>query len=243
MPGLRLPPTPRSFADTGVPARTVFASSACCRCNRTGICRSCSCVKAGQPCTNCLPGRLLRCRNPPSSPSPAPPALPPSVRSDDADAHPATPINALPSLDSITRLPSPTFHHVPKGARDDWALLLDEVLTSLTASPTQCKGWKKLFMLPRCILSNLSRGGRSHSGDYLKSVRSRIRKWREGKISELWEEAVAQDKKFNAHLSRCNLSDQFLDSLRHSNVSRARHAVKDGQYQKVLQSLTSADLT
>ena len=246
MPGRRLPPTPTSFAGTGGPARTVSASSACCRCNRTGICRSCSCVKAGQPCTNCLPGRLLRCRNPPSSPSTAPPALPPalppSVRSDDADAQPVTPINALPSLDSITRLRSPTLHHVPKGARDDWALLLDELLTSLTASPTQCEGWQKLFMLPRCILFNLPRGGRSHSGDYLKSVRSRIRKWREGKISELWEEAVAQDNKFNAHLSRRNLSDQSLDSLRHSNVSRARRAVKDGQYRKALQSLTSAGL-
>ena len=35
----------------------------CCRCNRTGICKGCACVKAGIPCTNCLPNRLGSCEN------------------------------------------------------------------------------------------------------------------------------------------------------------------------------------
>ena len=35
----------------------------CCRCNRSGSCRNCSCVKNGQNCTNCLPGRLDKCTN------------------------------------------------------------------------------------------------------------------------------------------------------------------------------------
>ena len=34
------------------------ARSVCCRCNRTGLCRRCSCVKAGLKCTNCLPSKL-----------------------------------------------------------------------------------------------------------------------------------------------------------------------------------------
>ena len=35
----------------------------CCRCNRTGQCRGCACVKAGNLCSNCLPSRLGSCSN------------------------------------------------------------------------------------------------------------------------------------------------------------------------------------
>ena len=35
----------------------------CCKCNRTGSCRGCACVKAGRPCTNCLPSKLGSCLN------------------------------------------------------------------------------------------------------------------------------------------------------------------------------------
>ena len=35
----------------------------CCKCNRTGQCRGCACVKAGRFCSNCLPSRLGRCSN------------------------------------------------------------------------------------------------------------------------------------------------------------------------------------
>ncbi len=35
----------------------------CCRCNKTGRCRNCSCVKTGSQCLSCLPGRLGQCSN------------------------------------------------------------------------------------------------------------------------------------------------------------------------------------
>ena len=35
----------------------------CCKCNRTGRCRSCSCVKRGFPCQGCQPMRLGNCEN------------------------------------------------------------------------------------------------------------------------------------------------------------------------------------
>ena len=35
----------------------------CCRCNRSGSCQNCSCVKSKTKCTNCLPGRLNKCVN------------------------------------------------------------------------------------------------------------------------------------------------------------------------------------
>ena len=35
----------------------------CCKCNRTGTCKNCSCVKKNSRCTNCLPCRLNKCAN------------------------------------------------------------------------------------------------------------------------------------------------------------------------------------
>ena len=39
----------------------------CCRCNRSGRCANCSCVKGGGPCQGCLPQRLGNCLNTVSS--------------------------------------------------------------------------------------------------------------------------------------------------------------------------------
>ena len=43
---------------------------ACCRCNRSGRCQNCLCVKSGRACQSCLPQRLGNCvntvRTPPS---------------------------------------------------------------------------------------------------------------------------------------------------------------------------------
>ena len=40
----------------------------CCRCNRDGICKKCSCSKSGAYCIECLPSKLGRCQNRPPSP-------------------------------------------------------------------------------------------------------------------------------------------------------------------------------
>ena len=57
-----------------------MASGACCRCNRKGLCKGCSCVKAGRSCSGCLPGRLGQCSNP--APALVPPATPALVPPD-----------------------------------------------------------------------------------------------------------------------------------------------------------------
>ena len=41
-------------------------SMPCCRCNRKGSCKGCACVKAGKPCSSCLPSKLGTCANRPS---------------------------------------------------------------------------------------------------------------------------------------------------------------------------------
>ena len=35
----------------------------CCKCNKTGKCKGCSCVKEGKHCINCLPGKMGVCAN------------------------------------------------------------------------------------------------------------------------------------------------------------------------------------
>lgn len=38
-------------------------SMVCCKCNRTGSCRGCACIKAGKSCVNWLPSKLGNCAN------------------------------------------------------------------------------------------------------------------------------------------------------------------------------------
>ena len=41
----------------------------CCRCNRSGKCRNCVCVKQGRACVDCLPSRQDACCNTGSAPA------------------------------------------------------------------------------------------------------------------------------------------------------------------------------
>jgi hypothetical protein len=86
--------------------------SVCCRCNATGKCISCHCVKEGLHCTNCAPFRKGNCRNRPTAPSPLPRAQssPPSslnssVVSDELSS-PTMPLSTLPDLSDYPPLPS-----------------------------------------------------------------------------------------------------------------------------------------
>ena len=48
----------------------------CCRCNRSGRCKNCSCTKSGKPCRGCLPQRQGNCsNNGPTSQPPQPTTL------------------------------------------------------------------------------------------------------------------------------------------------------------------------
>ena len=105
-------------------------------------------------------------------------------------------------MDEILRVRLPTLRHVPKAARDDWARLVGDVLSSVSTSMQEIDDWCKVFMLARCILANPPRGGRLHWRDTLRLVRSRIQMWREGKIAELWEAVVLRDREFLSHRTK-----------------------------------------
>ena len=58
----------------------------CCRCNSSGRCRSCKCVRDGVPCSNCAPGRSTRCENRES----CLPVLAPATQADPPFSDPVT---------------------------------------------------------------------------------------------------------------------------------------------------------
>ena len=215
------------------------------------------CVKEGCPCAGCLPGRLGHCQNSATASNGLQPAhepvVPslcgqsstilstnlaatinshvglPSLSTDDSlnDA----PLWTLPSMNEILRVCVPTLRHVPKAARDDWARLVGDVLSSVSTSMQEIDAWCKVFMLPRCILANPPRGGRLHWRDTLKLVRSRIRMWREAKFADLWEIVVLRDREISHRTEKkATHSTPLTASLRQSNGARARRAVEDGQY-------------
>ena len=320
----------------------------CCRCNCTGSCKNCSCVKAGRTCSNCLPRKLGKCANdaaaigahlpadplasglpatissipihPLTQPSPSPTGSPPylpilsstQMASTSAPApqtsqpgqpasitpgllatpschpiHPSTqpppsstglpprpPIlsssqppstsikssassspshlppspqpatsftHSLPSLEAIFRVNLPSLHHVPKGARAEWARLLGDSLSSVNENLTDLDAWSKFFMLPRCILSSPIRGGRTHWRETLKLVRLHIRKWRDGDILYLWAKAI-EDEVCRSRWLRKRGKKTPRHQLRRANAKHARRAVEEGQFKKAIQALSSGGL-
>ena len=148
--------------------------------------------------------------------------------------------NTLPPLHIILGMKTSTLHHVPKGVRDAWARLVSEVLRAISADPSDLDAWRKIFMLPRCILANPVRGGRSHWRDTEKTVRNRIRRWRAGDILGLWSEVEVGEDRLNHRRGRPKKVTS--ESSRVANARRARRAMEDGQYKKAIQSLTSDGL-
>ena len=152
----------------------------------------------------------------------------------------ASPGDALPSLDCILGVHVPTFHHVPKGARNAWAGLVGRVLHSICSEPSDVGAWCKLFMLARCILANPARGGHSRWRDTQECVRARIRRWRAGELTGLWAEVVAADGKLKQRRSRPKGATS--ESLQAANARCAHRVVEAGQYRKAIQFLSSAGL-
>ena len=246
--------------------RRRLAAPVCCRCSGQGKCKNCVCVKQGGVCINCLPSRVGGCQNLdipalPSAPSPVPgppPSAsislpdPPSAASISmpnpppqpidhvyAPSPPTTPLQRLPSWDSIFALRCSTLQHVPKGARDVWADLITGVFSAIVDNPSNSDNWRKLFLLPRCVLANPSNGDRLGWREFLTIVRRRIRRWQSGDIVALWGEAVASVSA-KSHRGRREMKPEALQA---SNVRRAKLATQAGQYRKGIQALTSEGLS
>ncbi len=122
----------------------------CCRCNKTGRCRNCACVKADIQCQNCLPSRLGNCCNPTTSQ----PQLEDSVRqpslseSSQPEDDPTVDVSSsveleppAPSLPMFESVQCPTFMWGEKDA--------EPVISDISSAYSEVMGWKKhLFPIP-----------------------------------------------------------------------------------------------
>ena len=121
----------------------------CCRCNRTGQCRCCVCVKAGKQCTHCLPGRLGKCSNAPTAnPTVSGPsssacqtaAIPPVAPSSQMPTSPSTSyepptsiVADTPDHDSLLRIP--VVIAIPDTQDQDSSMLPTPVVTAEPDTP------------------------------------------------------------------------------------------------------------
>ena len=129
---------------------TLYLMVVYCRCNRTGQCRSCACVKVGKQCTNCLPGRLGKCFNAltanptvsgPSSSACQMAAIPPVAPSSQMPTSPSTSsdpptsiVTDTPDHDSL--LPTPVVIAIPNTQDPDSSMLPTPVVTAVPDTPT-----------------------------------------------------------------------------------------------------------
>ena len=77
----------------------------CCRCNRTGLCRGCACVKAGRKCINCLPSKRGSCSNTAVPPPPPPPVTARKWCHTDTDLTTLATNSPFPSTHSVPSIP------------------------------------------------------------------------------------------------------------------------------------------
>ena len=79
--------------------------------------------------------------------------------------------------------------HVPKSVRDEWARLLTGVVSEVCNDPGNSGKWLLLYILPRCILPARPKGQGLNARSMVQEVRAACKKWRQGAIGELWQEA------------------------------------------------------
>ena len=147
----------------------------------------------------------------------------------------------LPDWCSIFSHYSPVIHHVPKGARNAWARLVFDTFSAINEDFSNPDPWCRLFMLPRCVLSNPANGNRLRWRELLNIVRSRIKRWQSNEVLDLWSDFLTGKGKIN-HQNRVPKKLSHPDRLRASNARRAKRAVEAGQYRKAIQALTSEGL-
>jgi len=145
--------------------------TSCYRCNRTGKCRSCTCVKARRRCYNCLPGRMGHCvnlfENTADSPAEADPSTAAVASNPGQQIHPTSPLANLsptltpsttpssPILSAATPVPLPGHCSLPVFRKDteptfSWGLLSGEIFTeTLVQCYRSVVHWKRnLFKVP-----------------------------------------------------------------------------------------------
>lgn len=159
--------------------------------------------------------------SPPISSSYAPSSAPVSASTQPSPSHHLT--SSLPDWTFSSNLP--TLHHVPKGARNSWADIIFSTLSAINQYPKNLENWKKLFMLPRCVLSSPGNGDRLGWKKLQSIVNLRFRRWNRGELSELWHDYISSISNQHRHKGGGKRrKDDCQESLQSINARRAKRA-------------------
>ena len=130
----------------------------CCRCNRTGQCRGCACVKAGNLCSNCLPSRLGSCSN-------VSPANNANTMNRHVPIHNEMSTTTTPISSRTATTPTTSCSHTPAAAAASLAVSNSEVASTpetliqqqpnSNSSTPQCSGPSQRPSVPPPPLPNL----------------------------------------------------------------------------------------
>ena len=166
----------------------------CCRCNRSGFCKGCACVKAKRTCDSCLPGKLGHCANNSTtngnfikSPTPrTPPMSSPTFTWGNLSG---------PEFDKLLDATYDEVVHwrrncssVPfgKAGRDFVSELSRLYLAHGSASTLEAVALKAATVLPILLLQEPSK--KSKTKDHTKCLERRLASWSNGNLEELVRE-------------------------------------------------------
>ncbi len=108
---------------------------------------------------------------------------------------------------------------------------LNTCLSSTVANPADSSLWLKLLMLAKCVLASPAFGHRLRWREILKLVKSRLKRWEDGDLLDLWSEAVQTQVSRRKHPTQPT-------NLRKQNAKRALQAAQNGQYRKAMKAQT-----
>lgn len=146
----------------------------------------------------------------------------------------------LPLLDEIFKTRVPTFRHVPKSSKNEWAKLFAEVTEAAAGNPGSVGLWTMLYMLPKCILFAPLRGRRMHFREMHKVIQERISLWRGGHIGQLWQQASSPSPQRQSR--KQSARDKPPPSQDDINARRCLRLLQDGQFSRAAQALSSSGI-
>eukprot|EP00731_Ephydatia_muelleri_P001670 Em0001g1670a len=137
----------------------------------------------------------------------------------------------LPSFEEICGLRCPTLRFIPHRAKPSFARVLSSVLYDIILQ-NSVTAWKKLFMLPKCVLPTAKRAGRHN---HPVSIELLCDLWSRGHLSQLWQRAM----------SRGSSPRSLVDRKKDSGQLQVSHAVslsQDGLFGKACNVLVSCGI-
>ena len=120
--------------------------------------------------------------------------------------------------------------------------MLGALWYQMADNPEDVSLWVLESIFPRLILLAVLGPRMGEAYSEARAVRERLRRWRLREYGELWDEAM-EAFRLPPRARRGRAGGAYEKTLQEKKGERAAKIVKEGQYSKALQALTSAGMT